>query len=264
MAAKLRTALALCLARAITGKPVRCASFCSGQSCNVEGCTDCGIEYGCEGRGPTPKGHACMSWCSKYTCKVKDCRGCTFHECMPPPSPPHPPGSCTPSAPPEDHVSCLNTGCCMSENEKCYRKWGSGSDGFASCRSSCYKSSGWSCEVVHPPAPPPAKSPPPVVHWTRTASPPPPRPSPPPPPPPPAPPPPPPFLPPLSILLEAAGHRGAPFDAALGALGGFGAMLAVGLAMTAAVRSALGQMRKSWRVLREVMSAPGEEDEILE
>ena len=43
-----------------------------------------------------------------------------------------------------------------------------------------------------------------------------------------------------------------------------GAMLAVGLAMTAAVRSALGQMRKSWRVLREVMSAPGEEDEILE
>ena len=82
--------------------------------------------------------------------------------------------------------------------------------------------------------------------------------------PPPAPPPPPPFLPPLSILLEAAGHRGAPFDAALGALGGFGAMLAVGLAMTAAVRSALGQMRKSWRVLREVMSAPGEEDEILE
>ena len=28
-------------------------------------------------------------------------------------------------------ISCLNTGCCMSENEKCYRKWGSGSDGFA-------------------------------------------------------------------------------------------------------------------------------------
>ena len=216
MAAKLRTALALCLARAVTGKPVRCASFCSGQSCNVEGCTDCGIEYGCEGRGPTPKGHACMSWCSKYTCKVKDCRGCTFHECMPPPSPPHRRLVHAVGAA-EDHVSCLNTGCCMSENEKCYRS------GAAAATAYLVPLLVLQVERLEPEVSthPRRRRPlPPVVHWTRTASPPPPRPSP--PPPPPAPPPPPP-LPPLSILLEAAG-RGAPFDAALGALGGFGAM----------------------------------------
>lgn len=176
-----------------------CEEWCAGgapYTCNNMACQLCDAREGCARASvlDSMRNRACAGYCEHASgnCGLPECSACVYADgCPEPPSPPSPPPMpppppSPPSPPPSprpppippqprpppnppppmctahEHESCLETRCCdqgaLSEYQ-CYRKTGSGANGYAECLWACFDAS-WSCELLT--APPPAPPSPPL------------------------------------------------------------------------------------------------------